>query len=145
MDRKRTDARDPGGCVSPQKYSKAQQLRGKRRGKRPQVRLKRTKMRCKRPTPRRIAGIRNPALVGWIHTLPCARCGIGWAVEASHMPYSRRFGDENNVWPLCPWCHRDAPDSWHNKKRAWLAKHGGREGVAEISRQYTERFYREAA
>lgn len=120
-------------------------------GKRVKRALQRkTRIRQCRNTPRRIQGKRNPALVGWIHTLPCHRCWVRdrqqtTRTEASHMPFSRRFGDELNVQPLCTDCHTGAFDSWHGDKRGWYATHGGRRGVAETSRYYTERFYRETA
>ena len=56
------------------------------------------------------------------------------------MPFSRRFGDEQNVWPLCKGCHTGSKDSWHNAKRKWI-EHYGRSGIALISREYTEQFY----
>ena len=110
---------------------------------------RKTRIRQRRKTPRRIKGKRNPALVAWIHTLPCHRCLVlnqrqTSRTEVSHMPFSRRLGDENAVWPLCALCHREAPYSWHNDKRRWLARYG-RPGIADIATAYTERFYREAA
>ena len=55
------------------------------------------------------------------------------------MPFSRSFGDENNVWPLCTSCHTGHKESWHAKKRTWI-EHYGRSGIALISKCYTEEF-----
>ena len=109
---------------------------------------RKSRIHQRRNTPRRIKGKRNPALVAWIHSLPCHRCWVlrceqTTRTECSHMPFSRRFGDENAVWPLCASCHREAPHSWHNDKREWFSLWGGRSRIAEIATMYTERFYRE--
>ena len=107
---------------------------------------RKTQIRQRRKTPRRIQGKRNPALVAWIHTQRCYRCWLmdreqQSSTECSHMPNSRRFGDERNCWALCAECHREAPNSWHNTKRAWLQRYA----VQEIATDYTKRFYRETA
>lgn len=79
---------------------------------------RKTRLRAKRSKPRRIQGVRNEKLLAWIRTQPCFRCELRGVkqtskTEAAHIPQSRRYGDEDNVWPLCASCHRTAKDSFH--------------------------------
>lgn len=71
------------------------------------------------------------------------------------MPESRRFGDEENCWPLCGECHRIAPDSWQASHRKFVESIGlnvandgspklnltEKEAIRCIARSYTQNFH----
>ena len=104
------------------------------------ARRTRLKSRSKKAAKRQ----RNLPYLGWIRTLPCALCAaeqwrtvtIGrisrrYAVEAAH---TNALGDpgfggakspDESAIPLCGWCHRDAPDSYHRwtPERRWAERH----------------------
>ena len=56
------------------------------------------------------------------------------------MPESRTFGDVNNVVPLCGGCHRSAPDSYHNARRAFEEWAGGKHVIAAVAVVYSSQF-----
>jgi hypothetical protein len=108
------------------------------------------RIKARRARPRRIQGVRNPGLLAWIRTQPCFRCEVRRQrqtskTEAAHIPHSRRYGDENNVWPLCANCHRHASDSFHAGARTFLSSLGYTERVPldeliVYSRWFTRRY-----
>jgi len=61
------------------------------------------------------------------------------------MPQSRRYGDWDNVVPLCPWHHRDAPFSWHRSPKDFCLGSGlhDKSDVAQVAREYTAQFVAE--
>lgn len=101
----------------------------KKRPKKGRTPIRRSRVRQKAEKPRRILGVRNRGLTQWVASLKCLRCRkLGRQqespTECSHMPDSRRFGDEGNCWPLCAECHRTAPDSWHRNHRKFVESCG---------------------
>ena len=69
----------------------------------------------------------DPAYLGWVRTQPCAVChcvhgriveGVYYPVESAHTKtmgiggMSRKSPDRS-VIPLCGWCHRQSPTSYH--------------------------------
>ena len=70
---------------------------------------------------------------GRIAQLPCTAC-LSMPVEVAHVRYSFPAGGKratgkaekpSDKWciPLCPWCHRLAPDAQHNSnEREWWEK-----------------------
>jgi hypothetical protein len=52
----------------------------------------------------------------WIRHLPCAACGSERYVEAAHTGsdggMSQKASDYSCI-PLCAWCHRCGPESYH--------------------------------
>ena len=74
---------------------------------------------------------------GFIKARPCLRCGATEKVEAAHvrgfvslktgrrLPRSHKGLQALCVIPLCPSCHRTAPDSLHNvREEAFIAELG---------------------
>lgn len=76
----------------------------------------------------------SPTYLSWLRTQPCAllrsvRC-VGGRSEAAHthdgtQGTALKAADRNAI-PLCAWCHRLAPDSYHaiGDEAAWAKLHG---------------------
>ena len=65
---------------------------------------------------RRTRAVRDEAHKAWVRSHPCCACGNSWNVEAAHTGtdggMSMKASDDSLI-PLCAWCHRLAPDSYH--------------------------------
>jgi len=72
--------------------------------------------------------VRDWAYRAWIRTFPCCACGSTRYIEAAHTGEdggtSQKASDYSCV-PLCAWCHRAGPESYHQiGKRAFERLHG---------------------
>ena len=59
--------------------------------------------------------------------LPCCICNAPPPSDAHHCfhgRFSAKKAGDLDVIPLCKSCHQTGPDSIHNAKAAWAAKHG---------------------
>lgn len=96
--------------------------------------LRRTRLRSRRPTPRRSDRERDLAYLSWLHTQRCWAVGLEGhqcegPIEADHMgvrPMGRK-ADDATAAPLCMLAHRQRTDfsgpfrSWDRAKmRGWL-------------------------
>ena len=87
-----------------------------------------TGRRPPRRSPRRRSGrgpARNFKYRSWVRSLPCARCGSTYRVEAAHTGSDGGMSQKSSdysVIPLCFDCHQAAPDSYHRDREAFEAR-----------------------
>jgi hypothetical protein len=58
---------------------------------------------------------RNPQYLRFIRMFPCVCCGANRNIEAAHFG-PRGLGQKSSdltALPLCRWCHRTGPESYH--------------------------------
>ncbi len=90
----------------------------------------------------RNAAKRDPAYMAWLHTLPCAVCGV-YGVEAHHYPYRSKAGKWHDrlTIPLCSLCHR-GPKGFHTLGKAKFERLHGLDTearIAALNAEYDER------
>lgn len=69
--------------------------------------------------------------------LPCCICGAAPPSEAHHVicgRYSTRKASDFDTIPLCAWCHRIGPESVHNAKASFEARHGPDHAFVPLTR-----------
>ena len=85
-----------------------------------------SQVRNTRPIDVRQGEPREPKYLKWLRTQRCAACRTGLLIEAAHTG-SRGKGMgikacDSDAIPLCGWCHRLSPRSYHNEgEERWLS------------------------
>lgn len=75
---------------------------------------RKTRLRARRPTPRRSARVHDLAYLARVRQLPCHACGRSAPSEADHQgprPFGRKADDVTAV-PMCRECHQRRTDGF---------------------------------
>lgn len=103
--------------------------------------LRRTALRPKRPTPRRVGPPaprikpereEDPEHLARVRSLPCVVCGAPPPSEAHHPREGQGMGqkaDDRLAISLCASCHRTGPHAFHAGPREFAARFGSHQDL----------------